>query len=90
MESDQRVIIRFLCKQGIPAEDIHPRFEAQFGEDTYGPRRVRQWCQYVWQGREDLHDEVRLGRPPIEFLDIRILALLDQEHFHSDVKELDC
>jgi hypothetical protein len=31
---------------------------------------------------EDWHDEVRSSRPPIGFLDIRILALLDQQPFH--------
>jgi DNA-binding Lrp family transcriptional regulator len=30
-----------------------------------------------------LHNEVRSGRPPIDFLDIRILALLDEQLFHS-------
>jgi hypothetical protein len=35
------------------------------------------------EGREDLHDEVRSGRAPIDFLDIRIFALLDEQPFHS-------
>jgi DNA-binding transcriptional ArsR family regulator len=30
-----------------------------------------------------LHDEARSGRPPIDFLHIRILALLDEQSFHS-------
>jgi DNA-binding transcriptional ArsR family regulator len=35
------------------------------------------------QGREDLHDEVRSGKPPIDFLGIRILVSLDKHPFHS-------
>jgi hypothetical protein len=37
----------------------------------------------VRQGRENLYDEVRPGRPPIDFLDIGMLALLDEQPFHS-------
>jgi Mn-dependent DtxR family transcriptional regulator len=83
MESDQRVIIRFLCKERVSPEDILTRLEAQFGDPTSCPRSARGWCQYARQGREDLHDEVRSGRPPIDFLEIRILALLDEQHFQS-------
>jgi hypothetical protein len=59
------------------------RLEAQFGDATYSQRKVRRWCQCVRQERKDLHDEVRSGRPPIDFLVIRILALLDEKPFHS-------
>jgi hypothetical protein len=83
MEYDQSVIIRFLCKEGASPEDIHARLEAQLGDATDSERSVRQWCQYVRQGREDLHDELRSSRPPIDFLDIRILALPDEQPFHS-------
>jgi hypothetical protein len=34
MEYDQRVVIGFLCKERVPAEDIHARLEAQFGDAT--------------------------------------------------------
>jgi hypothetical protein len=80
MEYEQRVIFWFLCKELVPPEDIQARFEAQFTDGTnseHSERSVRRWCQYVRQGRENLHDEVRCGRPPIDFLDIRILALRD-------------
>jgi hypothetical protein len=86
MEYGQRVIIRFLCKERFSPEYIYAHLEAQFGDTTYSEyseRSVRRWGQYVRQGREDLHDEVRSGRPPIDFLDIRILALPDEQPFHS-------
>jgi hypothetical protein len=35
MEYDQRVIIRFLCKERVALEDIHTRLEAQFEDITY-------------------------------------------------------
>jgi hypothetical protein len=82
MEYSQRVIIRFLCKERVPPADIHARLETQFGIATYSERNVRRSCQYVQQGREDLHREARSDSPLIDFLDIRILALLDEQFFH--------
>jgi hypothetical protein len=81
MEYDQRVLIRFLCKERVSTEDTHTVLEVQFGDAThseYSEWSVRQWCLYVPHGREDLHDEVRSGRPSIDCLDIRILVLLDE------------
>jgi hypothetical protein len=83
MEYDQRLIIRFLYKARVSPEDIHTCLEEQFRDAPYRDRSVRRGCQYVQQGREDLHDEVRSGRPPIDFLSIRILALLDKQPFGS-------
>jgi hypothetical protein len=40
MESGQRVIIRFLCKERVSSEDIHEDLEAQFGDATYNERSV--------------------------------------------------
>jgi hypothetical protein len=92
MKYDQRVIIRFLCKERIWPEDIHARLEGHFGDPPYRDRSVRRGYQYVRQGREDLHNKVRCGRPSIDFLDIRILALLDEQPFHSaySIAELLC
>jgi hypothetical protein len=83
MESDQRVIIRFLCKERVSPEDIHARLETQFGDVTDSEWSVQRGYQYVRQGCEDMHDELRSGRPPTDFLDIRILALLGEQPFHS-------
>jgi hypothetical protein len=64
-------------------EGIHARLEAQFGDAIYSDRSVRRWCQYVRQRCEDLHGEVPSGKPRIDFLDIQILALLNEHPFHS-------
>jgi hypothetical protein len=55
--------------------------EAQFGDAAYPERGVRRRCQYVQQRREVLYDKARSSRPPIDFLDIRILALLGEPFF---------
>jgi hypothetical protein len=83
-----KVIIRFLCKERISPEDIPARLEAQFRDATYSEyseRSVRRWCQYVEQGCQNLHTEVRSGKPPIDFLEIRfltLLTLLDEQPFY--------
>jgi biotin operon repressor len=59
------------------------RLLAQFGDEAYSLRSVRRWCQYVRQGRELIHDELRSGRPPVGFLDIQILSNLEKYPFHS-------
>jgi hypothetical protein len=83
MENDQSVIIRFLCKERVSPEDFHTRLEAQFRDAIYSKRSVRRWYQYVRQRHEDLHGELRSVSPTIDFLDIRILALLEKHPFHS-------
>jgi hypothetical protein len=83
MEYDQRVIIRFLFNEKVSADEIQRRLTAQFGEDSYSIRSVRRWCQYLRQGRKDLHDEQRPGRPPLDNIDAKILALLTAYPFHS-------
>jgi hypothetical protein len=83
MEYNHRVIIRFLCKERVSPEDMYPHLEARFGDATYSERSVRRWFQYVRQGPEDVPGEVRSGRPLIDLLDLRILALLGEQPFHS-------
>jgi hypothetical protein len=82
-EYDQRVIIRFLSNEGIAADEIVTRFQAQFAEHAYKLRTVRLWIGEVRFGRQDLHDEIRTGRPPLDDIDAKILAILDKSPFGS-------
>jgi hypothetical protein len=83
MDFEQRMIIRFLFKEGVDANDIHTRLLAQFEDEAYSLRSVQRWCQYVRQGREFMHDEPRSGWPSVEFLDIQILSNLEKYPLHS-------
>jgi hypothetical protein len=85
MDFEQRVIIRFLFKESIDANDIHTRLLAQFGDEAYSLRSVQRWCKYVRQGRELMHDEPRSGRPPVDFLDIQILSNLEKTLFTEPI-----
>jgi hypothetical protein len=42
MEDNQRVIIPFLCKEGVSPENIHAPLEEQFGDATYSERSARR------------------------------------------------
>jgi hypothetical protein len=83
MESDQRVMIKFLGNDGPDAHQIAPKLAAQFGEDAYALRTVQFWIDEVPRGREDLHDLPRSGRPREDDLTSRIQSLLDENPFES-------
>jgi hypothetical protein len=83
MEYDQRVIIRFLWDEGTDANQITARLQAQFDEHLYKLPTVRFWIAEVHFGRQDLHDEIRTGRPTLDDLDAKILAILDKSPFES-------
>jgi hypothetical protein len=83
MEYDQRLIIRFLWNEGIEANQITPRFQAQFREHAYKFRKIRFWIAEVRFGRQDLHDKIRTGRPPLDDLDAKILAILAKSPLES-------
>jgi hypothetical protein len=83
MEYNQRVIIRFLWNDGIDANQITARLQAQFGEHVYKLRTVRFWIAEEGFGRQDLHDEIRTGTPPLDDLDAKIVTILDKSPFES-------
>jgi hypothetical protein len=94
MEYDQKVIIKFLLNERADARDIADRrqadcrqtagrLQAQFGEHVYKFRTVQFWVIKIWLVRQDLHDQVRTGRLPLDDLDDKILAILDKSLFES-------
>jgi hypothetical protein len=83
MEYDQRVIVKFLWNEGIDARKITARLQAQFVEHAYQLEAVKFWITKIRRGRQDLHDEIRTGRPPLDDLDAKILAIFDRYPFDS-------
>jgi hypothetical protein len=83
MEYNEKVIIWFLSNEGIAADEITIRLQARFAEHAYKLRIVRFWIDEVWFGRQDLHDEIRTRRPPLDDVDAKILAILNKSHFES-------
>jgi hypothetical protein len=85
MKCEQPMILWFLLKENANADDIHRRLQAQFTDDAYSIRSVRDYCQFIRQGRKDFQDDLRADRPPIEFIDTKTLSTL-KSHFilHTD------
>jgi hypothetical protein len=83
MAYEQRVIMRFLYKEGVFPAEIHTRVKAQFEKDVYSLRSIQCWYQLVRQGREDLHDGERLGRLTLDLIDSKIISLLERESLYS-------
>jgi hypothetical protein len=83
MEHNQRIIVRFLHNERSDAHDIIQRFQAQFAQDIYELRTVQFWIGEVYRGHQDLHDENRMRKPPLDDLDVKILVILDKYPFKS-------
>jgi hypothetical protein len=68
------------------------RLQAQFNKHAYKLRKVQIWITEVWLGRQDLHDEIRTGRPHLNDLDVKILAILNKYPFESarSIAETQC
>jgi hypothetical protein len=57
--------------------------QTQFIENIYQLQTVQFWITEIWGGRQDLHDEIRDRRSPLDDLDGKILAILNKSPFES-------
>jgi hypothetical protein len=81
MDHNQRVIIKFLWNEESDASQIAARLQAQFVKHACQLRTVQFWITEIRRGRQDLHDEIRSRRAPLDDLDGKILAILDKSPF---------
>jgi hypothetical protein len=75
--------ITFLLNERVDARNIADKLRAHFGERAYKLRIVQFWIAEGWLGRQDLHDEIRTRKPPLDGLDAKTLAILDKSPFES-------
>ena len=60
---EQRAVIRFLWAKGCAAKDIHKQMLPVYGENCVSRKSVHNWIEKFTQGRSQLADNNRTGRP---------------------------
>ena len=72
-----RSVIRFLYLEKNSPIEIHRRLEAVYGPDVMTVQHVRKWCRLYKEGREELRDLPRSGRPSV--IDDNLIARVDEK-----------
>ncbi|XP_062850161.1 protein GVQW3-like [Trichomycterus rosablanca] len=62
-KDEQRSVIRFLWAEGVPGAQIHRRMCAQYGDKVLSRRVVYEWIEMFENGRTNVKDAERSGRP---------------------------
>ncbi|KYN15799.1 hypothetical protein ALC57_11971 [Trachymyrmex cornetzi] len=60
---EQRIAIKFCVKLGKSAMETLPMMKTAFGDDCLSDRQVYPWHKAFLEGREEINDEARAGRP---------------------------
>jgi histone-lysine N-methyltransferase SETMAR len=58
-----RAVIRFLTLQNNTASSIHRKLVEVYGSHVMSRQHVTKWVRLFKEGRTDIHDEARSGRP---------------------------
>ena len=64
-DCEVRGVIRFLQAENVRPSEIHRRLVAVYGEHVMNAASVRKWCTMFRNGRTDVHDAERSGRPSV-------------------------
>lgn len=60
-----RSVIRFLNAKKVSPIDIYRQLVEVYGEKCMDIKNVRKWCREFSEGRKNVHDEPRSGRPSL-------------------------
>ncbi|GFX15391.1 HTH_48 domain-containing protein [Trichonephila clavipes] len=60
-----RWVIRFLTAKNVSAAEIHTQISDVYGPNAMSSSKVRKWVRASKDGRENVHDEPRSGRPSV-------------------------
>ena len=60
-----RSVIRFLTARNVTAAEIHRQISEVYGRNAMSDSKVRKWVRAFKDGRENVHDEPRSGRPSV-------------------------
>ncbi|XP_023215930.1 histone-lysine N-methyltransferase SETMAR-like [Centruroides sculpturatus] len=64
-DCEVRAVIRFLSAKGSKAAEIHRQISEVYGESVMSEGMVRKWVRAFSNGRTNIHDEERSGRPSV-------------------------
>jgi len=64
-DCEVRGVIRFLQAENVRPCEIHQRLVAVYGEHVMNAASVRKWCIMFTNGRTDVHDVEKSGRPSV-------------------------
>ena len=64
-DCEVRGLIRFLQAENDRPCEIHQRLVAVYGEHVMNATSVRKWCIMFTNGRTDVHDAEKSGRPSV-------------------------
>jgi len=60
-----RSVIRFLNSRNVLPSEIHHQICEVYGDNAMSDGMVRKWVRMFNEGRENVHDEARSGRPSL-------------------------
>jgi len=60
---EQRSVIHFLWSEGVKPSEIYSRMKVQYGDSCFSQGRVYEWVERFQNGRQNVSDEHRSGRP---------------------------
>ena len=72
-----RSVIRYLVVKGKSSSEVFNEIKSVYGEGVMNRTSVFKWCREFKNGRTDVHDEQRSGRPSIltdSLVEIRVLG----------------
>jgi hypothetical protein len=56
-------VIRFLWAKHVSPVEIHRQLIEVYGDGVMSVQHVREWCREFKNGRTNIHDDDRTGRP---------------------------
>ncbi|UYV80271.1 hypothetical protein LAZ67_18002251 [Cordylochernes scorpioides] len=71
-KKDQRTCVKFCVKNEIKCADAFRKLTVAYGEATLDRSNVYRWYKMFSEGREDVNDEERAGRPSTSTTDEKI------------------
>ncbi|KAJ4444150.1 hypothetical protein ANN_05939 [Periplaneta americana] len=70
-DCEVRSVIRFLNAQHLKPAEIYRQLKEVYGDTVMNERNVRKWCEMFNNGRTNVHDETRPGRPSLITEDLK-------------------